>query len=33
MGAFAVTTSGDIEGLPERDELEAFINNRVAVFR
>lgn len=33
MGAFAVTTSGDIEGLPERDELEAFISNRVDVFR
>ncbi len=33
MGAFAVTTAGDIEGLPDRSELEAFINNKHEVTR
>lgn len=33
MGAFAVTTAGDIEGLPERNVLESFINQQTDVFR
>lgn len=33
MGAFAVTTAGDIEGLPDRAELEAFINQQVNITR
>lgn len=33
MGAFAVTTAGDIEGLPDRVELEAFINQQVSITR
>lgn len=33
MGAFAVTTAGDIDGLPQRDELEAFINGSGRVYR
>jgi 2-dehydro-3-deoxygluconokinase len=33
MGAFAVTTPGDIEGLPERSRLEAFIKKETSVAR
>lgn len=33
MGAFAITTVGDIEGLPGRVELDAFINNVEKVSR
>lgn len=33
MGALAVTSSGDIEGLPERSKLEAFMEDRPVVSR
>lgn len=33
MGAFAVTTSGDIEGLPGRKELEQFMNRNKEITR
>ncbi|MDK2789441.1 MAG: 2-dehydro-3-deoxygluconokinase [Epulopiscium sp.] len=33
MGSFAITTVGDIEGLPTRAELDAFLNNDKGVFR
>jgi 2-dehydro-3-deoxygluconokinase len=33
MGAMAVTTTGDFEGLPTRPELETFISKRDQVFR
>lgn len=33
MGAMAVTTAGDFEGLPNRSQLEAFISNQNQVFR
>lgn len=33
MGAFAVTTTGDIDGLPDRDELTLFINRQKEVCR
>lgn len=33
MGAFAVTTYGDIEGLPARDELDKFLNNIPQTYR
>ncbi len=33
MGAMAVMSSGDFEGLPTRNELEAFMTNRSQVYR
>ncbi len=33
MGALAVTTAGDFEGLPTRNQLEAFISNQHLIFR
>lgn len=33
MGAMAVTTAGDFEGLPTRSQLEAFISNQHQIFR
>lgn len=33
MGAYAVTTAGDIEGLPQRNELEAFMRKEAITAR
>lgn len=33
MGAMAVTTSGDFEGLPTRSQLEAYISNQEQIYR
>jgi 2-dehydro-3-deoxygluconokinase len=33
MGAMAVTTSGDFEGLPTRSQLEDYISNKNQAFR
>jgi hypothetical protein len=33
MGAYSVMTLGDYEGLPDRDELEAFLEGRESLGR